>query len=109
MGVKIELISFAFVSMGMLVCFRSSASSYLTTLAFCVLFLSLSKRPSCVKMLPRHLHELSTIDADGKVAWRSDHLHCFTLTKADFLVVCFNAAFRLLVCSCLDGLFIFPL
>ena len=54
-----------------------------------------------------NLLELSAIDADGKVAWCSDHLHCFSLTKADFPVVCFNAAFRLLVCSCLGGLFIF--
>ena len=54
-----------------------------------------------------HLLELSAVDANAKVAWCSAHLHCFSLTKADFLVVCFNAAFRLLVCSCLDGLFIF--
>ena len=62
-------------------------------------------------MLPRYLNSFTClnwvpVDADGKDAWCSDHLHCFRLTKADFLVVCFNAAFSLLVCSCLDGLFI---
>ena len=62
MGVKIGLISYAFVSIGMLVCFRSSASSLLTTLPFCVPFQSLSKRPSCVKMLPRYLNYFTCLN-----------------------------------------------
>ena len=99
MGVKIELTSFAFVSMGMLVCFWSSASSWLTTLAFCVLFLTLSKYPSCVKMLPRysveffHLLQLNAVDTDGKVAWCSAYLLNIVsvlLRLRDFLIVCFN-------------------
>ena len=62
MGAKIELISFAFVSMEMLVCFRSGAARSLATLAGCVLVsISLSKGSSSVKMLPRYLNSFTCL------------------------------------------------